>query len=402
MNTNSINALELFLNMMILPVLQSFVAFAWGAGDPFWLACLKRVFLLLPVLALIVGYWTSVIGLLTVVIRSERRLFVNTLFVTWWDLLKSILSFWGGIFKFFASAVISLFYLVRMTVVGVWVAFQDIVLIPFRVTVGIAQNVLNPGVAWIAVALTMVWCVFEAVVFTYVTSPLVIDTMSNMTGNQLSENFIRAPLFLFMLFIVLGSYSVLSTWSEAVRNRNIPAIIKIGAIEAVAIFVEVIFLYREFVDALVPWFAQHSSKDFQLGVFGTLAIATLTWLGIRSMSWFLFASSGTPTIMAIIQGTGLQRSKSEPEHALKKSFQLTVNLITQIKAESEWIQRRQEELLGAFLLPPLQVIAAALNFCSFLMTTQHLFELPFRSVKDLKDSKMLIRDFDPGARKKAS
>src|SRR5260370_41805084 len=77
--------------------------------------------------------------------------------------------------------------------------------------------------------------------------------------------------------------------------------------ELVAMFVEVVFLYREFVDALVPWFAQHTSGNFDLGIAGTLAIAGFTWLGIRSLSWFLFGSAGTPTIMAIIQGQGLGR-----------------------------------------------------------------------------------------------
>src|SRR5208337_3050662 len=117
-------------------------------------------------------------------------------------------------------------------------------------------------------------------------------------------------LYFFLLLLILGSYSVLATWADAIKSKNIASIIKITAIEVVALMVEVMFLYREFVDSLVPWFAQHSSGKFDLGITGTLGIAFMAWLGIRGLSWFLFAAHGTPTIMAIIQGSGLKARSS--------------------------------------------------------------------------------------------
>src|SRR5207249_10935181 len=116
---------------------------------------------------------------------------------------------------------------------------------------------------------------------------------------------IRIPLFFFMLFIALGSYAVLSAFTKAVVSRDWATILKIAVVESVAMFVEIVFLYREFVDALVPWFAQHASHKFDLGIGGTLLIAGLVWLGVRSLSWFLFAHAGTPTILAIISGRGV-------------------------------------------------------------------------------------------------
>ena len=50
----------------------------------------------------------------------------------------------------------------------------------------------------------------EATVFTFVSTPLVMDTLSNLTGGGISEAFLRIPLFLFLLFLILGSYAVLS------------------------------------------------------------------------------------------------------------------------------------------------------------------------------------------------
>lgn len=350
----------------------------------------KRVFLFLPVLAIVLGYWCTILSVLTVPFRSDRQQFVSALFVTWWDLGRATFTFWGGFFKFVFTLAVATFALARLLVVGTWVLVQDLLLIPFRVIANLGHNVLSPGIPWIAVTLTLTWCGLEAVIFTFVTTPLVMDTLSNLTGTELTAGMIRVPLFLFMSFIVLGSYSVLSTWTTALKSRDVPAIVKIGVIEGVALFVEIVFLYREFVDALVPWFAQHTSGNFELGIFGTLFIAGITWFGIRGLSWFLFASAGTPTIMAVIQGNGLKAPHTPHESVVKGSFQLAINLLGQIRSEVAWVQDKGELLVGAFILPPLQVVAAATNFCMVLVTKQHLFRLPFREISDLKDAKTLL------------
>jgi hypothetical protein len=56
----------------------------------------------------------------------------------------------------------------------------------------------------------------------------------------------------------------MAAWTEALKTRDVPTILKISLVEGVAAFVEVLFLYRELVDSLVPWFAQHTAKDSQL------------------------------------------------------------------------------------------------------------------------------------------
>ncbi len=285
--------------------MKSAFLFAWGAGDPSWLLVAKRVFLIMPLGAIALAYWSSVLSLPTILVRGKRRTFVGLMLVTWWDMARATFTFWGGVFRFVLRLVISLLGVCQMLLVGTWAIIQELVALPFRMIRSIGSNVLNPGVPWIAVAMTFFWCVFEAIIFTYVMTSLVIDTLSNLAGTQMTETAVRIPLFLFMLFIVLGSYAVLSTWASALKSRDWPTIVKIGVVELVAMFVEIVFLYREFVDALVPWFAQHTSGKFELGIVGTLAIAGVIWLGLRSLSWFLFASAGTPTIMAIIQRQGV-------------------------------------------------------------------------------------------------
>ncbi|TMQ50350.1 MAG: hypothetical protein E6K75_00285 [Candidatus Eisenbacteria bacterium] len=381
--------------------LSSAFLFVWGAGDPVWLLALKRIFLVMPLGAVALAYWTTVLSVPTIVVRAKRRMFVNQVLVTWWDLARATFTFWGGVLRFMLRLVISLMGAVQILVMGVWALIQELVLLPLRLIRNVGANALSPGVPWIAVAMTFFWCVFEATIFTYVMTSLVIDTLSNLAGTEMTEAAVRIPLFLFMFFIVLGSYAVLSTFTAAVRSRDWPTIVKIGVVELVAMFVEVVFLYREFVDALVPWFAQHTSGNFELGIVGTLAIAGTTWLGIRSLSWFLFANSGTPTIMAIISRQGVG-SRDAANGAPPVTSLFSESFTGRLRKEFEWVATEGERLLDAFLVPPMQVVAAALNFVTLLVANRHLLDLPLQSVRDFKDARTLAKELTESRLRKAA
>ena len=386
---------QFILTALLFPTLfqGSLVEFAWGATDDFWITVSKRIFLLLPALAIIGACWVTVPSLLTMIFRQRRREFVTALFMTWWDLGRSIASYWGGILKFVLNLFWAITGLLKITVFGVWSLIQEILFLPFRIIRNASQNVVSSPVPWIAVFLTLFWCLIEALIFTYVTSPLVVDTLSNITGEQLSGNTIRIPLFIFLFFVVLGSYAVLSTFVNAIRSKNVAAIAGITVIEFVVLFVEVLFLYREFVDSLVPWFAQYS-EGFELGVFWTLAIASVAWLGVRSISWFLFASHGTPIILSVIQGKGLGiSSATEPMKTRFASF--STEFLDKIRAEADWFKAKGDELLASFILPPLQVVAATVNFGALLVNGKHLFQLPFTNIDSILSSKSFLEGLAP-------
>lgn len=381
------------LYILLFPALfqGAVIEFTWAAGDPVALMIGKRLFLLLPALAFILGCWITVPALLTAIFRHNRRSFVITLFITWWDLGKAIVSFWGGIIRFLFYFIISLFELFKTLVLGLWSLIQTIILMPFQVLGKASKKVVGSNVPWIAVFLTLFWVLVESIIFTYVMTPLVLDTMSNITGEQLSVTMIRIPLFTFLFFIVLGSYAVLSTFVDSVKDKDISQILGIGAIEIIVLFVEVVFLYREFVDALVPWFALYA-ENFQISMMGILAIAAFMWFGIRSLSWFLFAAYGTPTIMKIIQGEGLKMRKKKKNTAKEEelSWNVSNGFMESLKDDADWVQEKGQEVLAAFMLPPLQIIAAAVNFLTLLVSGTHLFELPFKSLDDIKPSNVLI------------
>lgn len=382
------------LYLLLFPALfqEAVIQFTWAAGDPALLMVAKRLFLLLPALMFILACWVTIPTLLTAIFRHNRRSFIITLFITWWDLGKAIVSFWGGIVRFLFYFVIALLGLLKTLVLGIWSLVQSIILMPFQVLGKASQRVVGSKVPWIAVFLTLFWVLIETIIFTYVTTPLVLDTMSNITGEQLSVTMVRIPLFTFLFFIVLGSYAVLSTFVDSVKKKDISQILGIGAIEIIVLFVEVVFLYREFVDALVPWFYLYA-ENFQISMIGILAVATFMWFGIRSLSWFLFAAYGTPTIMSIIQGEGInvKKKKKDKEKEKEMSWNISNGFMQTLKNDADWVQEKGEELLAAFMLPPLQVIAAGINFLTLLISGTHLFELPFKTLDDIKPSNVLIK-----------
>ncbi|MCW9065520.1 MAG: hypothetical protein OQJ78_04425, partial [Ignavibacteriaceae bacterium] len=317
MLNESSGILKIVLSVLLFPLYfqNQFIVYVWGADESFWVMTGKRIFLLLPVLAIILGCWITIACVVSILFRKNRMGFISSLFITWWDLGKSIISFWGGIIKFAFISIVALLNVIKILLLGIWYVIQEILFAPFRFIGNLGARVITSNIPWIAVVLTFFWCLIEATIFTYVTTPLVIDTFSNITGEQLSEFVIRIPLFVFLLFIVLGSYAVLSTLVDAAKAKNMTTLARIVVIEFVVLFVEVMFLYREFVDALIPWFAQYS-ENFELGMFWTLAISSFAWFGIRSLSWFLFAAHGTPTIMAVIQGRGLQIAEADTRRPL--------------------------------------------------------------------------------------
>ncbi len=386
---------KLIMSILLFPTLfqEAFIKFAWGNEDLWWILTLKRLLILLPTVAIIFACWGSLACLLTVPFRHRRTQLLSAIVITWWDLGRSIFSFWAGLVKFIFYLTGWIFNFVRLMLYAIWFLIQDIILSPFRVARDVGQGYFRPGIPWIAVIMTILWSLLEATVFTYVMTPLVKDVLAGMASGELSESVLQVPLFFMLFAFILGSYAVLATWGEGFKSKDISKIIQIGTFELFVVMFEVMFLYREFVDALVPWFAQHSGGQFQLGLVGTILIATFAWLGIRGMTWFLFAGSGTPTIMAIIKRTGLtsdSRDKGQTVAKREETFAFINAAIDKIKKDIDWVHTRGNELLGALVLPPLQILAAMINFCTLFLFSNHLFELPFANIKDIAQAKILL------------
>lgn len=390
MNGNS-SVLQTLVSILFFPLLiqEPAFIFSWGAGDPLWMAIVKRLFLLLPVSAFIAACWLTISSLVTVIFRRNRMPFLVSIIITWWDTFKSFFLYWAGIFRFAFELVLAVLGILRIALLTLWSFVVDILFFPFKVLAVGVRGIMGASIPWIAVVITFFWCLIEAMIFTYVTTPLVTDVLYVATARYLSETSIQIPLFIFLFFIVLASFAMLSSLFEITQKKKVMAIIGMFFVELFVVMVEVMFLYREFVDALVPWIAQYS-ENFNPGPVTIIFMAFCVWFGIRALTWVLFASKGTPFILKIIRG---EKIKAEPAPEGKKTNYLsaTSDLIGQLKRESRWLEEKGLDFLAALLLPPLQIVAAVINFVVLLFTGKHLFHLPLKKLSDLEPSTTLIQ-----------
>ncbi len=84
--------------------------------------------------------------------------------------------------------------------------------------------------------------------------------------------------------------------------------------------------------------------------------------------------------MAIIQRSGLSGKGgggSLFSSGKKEQFKFVQDAINSIKKDVDWVTKTGDDMLSSFILPPLQVVAACLNFLTLLVSATHLFSLPF-------------------------
>ena len=84
----------------------------------------------------------------------------------------------------------------------------------------------------------------------------------------------------------------------------------------------------------------------------------------------------------------------------EKQQLMEIRLIAQVRKEFEWAQEKGNEVSNAFLLPPLQILAASVNFCTFLFTSIPIFEIPLTKADQIMSSKGLLETVFPAAKKK--
>jgi hypothetical protein len=156
-------------------------------------------------------------------------------------------------------------------------------------------------------------------------------------------------------------------------------------VELSVIFFEVMFLYREMIDALTPWIAQQTNERMQLGLWATLSLAAFGWVGVRGMTWFLFGRFGTPALLAI-----LGRETVKQEAPVGVGREATVDPmrgpIAALKAETEWFRAEARKVFELLSLPVLQLLAAAVNFAVVTITSRPMFSLPFGSLDEVMAS----------------
>lgn len=342
---------------------------------------LRRVFLLLPSLLVVVGVWVTVVSLYTIPFRAERGRFTTTMAMSWWDAGRSIWFFWTGVVRLLVMLVGWVWGLlrlaVRMVVQGLKGAFQS----PFMMLDWTSRRYFKPGVPWLAFLLTLGWSALEATIFSYTLLPTMTEVLANITGFEPNRAVVTPILWLLLFLLIAGSFACIEVLAQAITQRRVAQIAQMAFVEFFVMFFEVVFLYRELIDAITPWIAQQTGGEIQLGLFPTLALAAFGWVGIRGMTWFLFGRYGTPAVLSVLSRETIARGADEPSLPDLPAYPAVYKeAIAALKAEIVWFKQESRHVFELLTLPVLQVFAAAINFPVIAVRSQPVFTLPFRDL----------------------
>jgi len=286
--------------------------------------------------------------------------------------------YWAGLIRFVVVLLGWLWGLLKLAGSLIVRLIKFLFTRPFALLDWATRQYFQPGVPWIAFVFILIWSALEATIFTFTLRPTITEVLADLTGNELSGWAVSLILWPFLFILISGSFAAIQALTDAIRTKKTSQIVSMVLVEAFVMFFEVMFLYRELIDAITPWIA--SQTGMQLGFFSTLALASFGWIGVRAMTWFLFGRFGTPALLGILgrqniagaQGGATVGSGIEPE--------FWRGPIAALKAEAEWFKKEAREVFELMTLPVLQVLAAAVNFAVVVILGHPIFTLPFRSL----------------------
>ncbi len=341
----------------------------------------KGVFLLPPIALLVAAIWCTMASLYTLPFRSGRGGFLTAVLLSWWDAGRMMWFYWAGIVRFLVVLAGWIWGLLKLAGSLFVRLIKFIFTRPFALLDWATRQYFQPGVPWIAFVFILVWSALEATIFTFTLRPTVTEVLADLTGSELSGIAVSLILWPFLFILISGSFAAIQALVEAIRTRKTSQIVSMALVEGFVMFFEVMFLYRELIDAITPWIAQQTG--FQLGFFWTLTLASFGWIGIRAMTWFLFGRFGTPALLGILarqdipgaQGAGATATSIEPE--------FWRGPIAALKAEAEWFKKEAREVFELLSLPVLQLLAAGVNFAVVVLLGRPVFALPFRNLEQV-------------------
>jgi hypothetical protein len=341
----------------------------------------KVVFLLPPVLVVVVGVWATMGSVYTLPFRATRIRFITTLAYMWWDTGRSIWFFWVGVIRVLVLLVGWVWGLLKLGARIVVSTLKTTIESPFVVLDWTTQRYFKPGVPWIAFLLILGWSALEGTIFTYTLLPTISEVLSNLTGFEPSTAVVTPILWLFLVLLIAGSFACIEGLSRAVRSRDWSQIVTMVFVEFAVMFFEVVFLYRELVDAITPWVYQQSG--IQMGLVSTLIVAGLGWMGVRGMTWFLFGRWGTPALVSILSRETISQQEASIPAQLTPQVHVIGDAVAALKQEIGWFKEEGRHLMELVSLPILQLLAVALNFPIVVVRGDPVFRLPFRSLDEV-------------------
>jgi hypothetical protein len=360
-----------------VPVLQQTLMSFFFDPQPGWMAALKYVFLLFPVLLGVVAVWCTGLSVYTMPFRSARTRFVSLVLLAWWDAALAVWLYWVGMVRVAGVVLgwaLGISRLALRLIVGL---LRDVIGTPFAMSGKLMRSYFNPGVPWLAFVMLLAWCVLEAAVFTFTLEPRVTTLVNDLSGTD-DGRFTVPILYALVLALVMASFACVQALINAVRTRDSRFIAQIIGVEMFTIFFEVMFLYRGVVEVTMPWIAKNNGA--------LVATAAAGWIGVRGLTWFLFGQYGTPPLLALLA----RRPLAEPE--VPQSFGMRSEpfwrlAMDDFRRDLDWLHIKSDEMLELLALPVVHLLGAALNFGMILTASRPVFNLPFRSLKEVTESR---------------
>jgi len=350
-------------------------------GDSFWSLAGTAVLLLIPAAVLVAGVWGTMVSLYTLPFRLGRAgSLLHALLMAWWDALRMVWLYWAGLARFLVHLVGWVWGLIKLTVQLVWGTLKGAITSPLAVLDATSRR---PGVPWPAFFLLLVWSAVEATIFTFTLRPTMSELLADLTGYEVNAVALILLLWVFLAIIVAGSFACIQVLNDAIKAKQTGNIVFMIVVEMAVAMFEVLFLYREMVDAMTPWLAQ---QGVTLGVVGTLGLAFFAWLGVRGMTWFLFGRFGAPALIGLLGRQAFGSEHGAVPSAVAGAGDFWRGPISALKAEREWFKKEAREMFELISLPVLQLVAAGLNFGVVIVAGRAHFQLPFRSIEDVMAS----------------
>lgn len=355
------------------------------SGDSFWEVTGKVLLLLFPTFALVAGVWGTVISLSTIPFRlGQTGRLLTSLLMSWWDAARMAWFYWIGMARFLIVFLGSIWGLLKLAVGLVWRTIKSIVMSPFALLDSTSRQ---PGVPWIAFTLLLFWSAIEATIFTFTLRPTMAELLADLTGYTVNPFVLVVILWFFLFIIIGGSFACIQVLNEAILTRAFGQIAAMVGVEITVALFEVLFLYRELIDAITPWLAQ---QGIELGVAGTLGLAFMGWAGVRGMTWFLFGRFGTPALLAILGRKAMEGQEGAARPFTGADLEFWKAPINALKSEHEWFKKEAQHLVELLTLPVLQLVAAGFNFLVVVVMGKPHFTLPFRSLDQVLTSTPFI------------
>ena len=378
---------------------EALIAFFTSPAER-WTMALKYIFLLIPALLAVAAVWITMLSVYTLPFRASRVRYVSMMLLAWWDAARAVWLYWVGVARVVAVAIGWAVTLVALAIRLVLASLRQALTVPLTMTGRVTSTYVQPGVPWIAFVMLLAWCVLEATVFTYTMLPTVGVVLGDLAGETEPSRLLGGLLFAFLLLLVMGSFACLRSLFETLRKREFKFLAQMVLIEILVMFFEVMFLYRQFIDALTPWIAQETGVV--LGFRATMSLAAFGWVGVRAMTWFLFAQYGTTPLLAFIARRPLADVEAPELFASVPGMTPTVwwrSALDDFKHELQWVHGKGEQLLEYLALPALQLLAVGLNFAMMIVASRPAFNLPFHSMKDVTETRELLATFQLTPRK---